>query len=195
MGSKTLAANKLRPLADESNAVSDRQLVDRCLRNDAAAWDELYAKYHDRLVGLIRLMIRPRDGDLSIVDEIAARVWYAVCANKGRLLDRFDVSRGCRLSTFLAAIARSEAASLLRSEKRRRRREKLASRSEAIIGNADRTLELLLELQDSLTPRERQFVESCLVFESEPSELELSDANRWQLRHRVRRKLERAFRG
>jgi DNA-directed RNA polymerase specialized sigma24 family protein len=108
-------------------------------------------------------------------------------------LDRFDAARGCRLTTFLAAIARSEAASLLRSERRRRRREKIASRSEATFTSADQTSAPLLELHDILTPREREFVDSCLA--ADDSKMEISDANRWQLRHRVREKLERLLRG
>ena len=38
----------------------------------------------------------------------------------GKLLGKFDVARGCRLSTFLSVLAKNETRVLLRSERRRR---------------------------------------------------------------------------
>lgn len=172
----------------------DRALVDRCLAGRSSAWDELYRRHHNRLLAAIRAMIRSPKPDVNLTEEIAARVWFALVANNAQLLDRFDVKRGCRLSTYLAMIARSEASSLFRSERRRRKRERFASR-------ADRTRmspgegstridwqEFLLEL----TPREREFLLAFLVAHPQQHEKSMFSAtNRWQLSSRIQHKLER----
>ena len=133
----------------------DRQLVDRCVAGDAAAWDTLYDEFHKCLASSIRVAIRAPDENL--VEEIAARVWFALVANEGELLNRFDPARGCRLSTYLATIAKSRAMSLFRAERHRRSREKKASRSELVSGAPLHgwTGSELQEIVQRLTPREK----------------------------------------
>ena len=59
----------------------------------SAAWParwphgrRLYAQCHEPLLLSIRIMLGPRNTDANLVDEIAARVWYALVANDGELL-------------------------------------------------------------------------------------------------------------
>jgi len=54
--------------------------------------------------------------DLQLVDEIAARVWYAVIRDGGRVLAGFDPQRDTRLRVFLTGVARLEARQYLRTD-------------------------------------------------------------------------------
>ena len=96
-----VARRRQRPRAAETeNAVkaglsADAALASRCLAGDVAAWEELYAQCHEPLLVSIRVMLGPQSADASLVDEIAARVWYALVAKDGELLARYKPSRGC----------------------------------------------------------------------------------------------------
>lgn len=163
----------------------DRQLVDRCVMGEPAAWDELYRKFHGGLLHSIRQLFGGREWDANVVEEVAARVWYAVVANQGELLGRFDPQRGCRLATFLAAIARSQALGMFRAERRRRRRERVAVRRDNHESSDNAWIQ---EFHDGLTPREKQFLDQSLL--SVDGE-QFTAANTWQLRSRIRSKLRK----
>ncbi len=171
----------------------DGELVQNCLRGEPAAWSQLYGAQHEPMVSSIRAILGRLGSDLSLVDEIAARVWHALVQNNFALLSRFDVQRGCRLSTFLSVLAKAESRLLLRSERRRRIREHAASRSET----AERdSLGIAVTLSEKefvamLSPAERTFYDEVLAAPvSDRSADRYSKANLWQLRHRVRKKLE-----
>jgi hypothetical protein len=175
--------------------LADRRLVDSCLAGEAGAWSILYRRFHDTLVASIRSFLGRSASDGSLVDEIAARVWYALVRNDFELLARFDIRRGCRLSTFLSVLAKTEARLLLRSERRRRVREQAVSRNESAVKNADAVTEGLSEEEfvATLSPAERAFYEDVLkaTIADSDTAARYSQQNTWQLRHRVRRKLEK----
>ena len=130
---------------------------------------------------------------MHLVEEIAARVWYGLVRDQGRRLDRFDGSRGYRLSTFLAAFAKRELLQHFRSEQRRRSRERSASPpSTAQHWPNLRQGELFVdEFLDTLTPREREFFDGYLVKDPDVNNVsQFSSTNAWQLKHRVQRKLK-----
>jgi DNA-directed RNA polymerase specialized sigma24 family protein len=189
----TLDAPPLTAEAAPSAPMADRQLVDRCLAGDSKAWEEVYFQFHDRLLASIRNMLGAHRADPNLVDEIAARVWYAVVANDSRLLARFQPQRGCRLSTFLATIARGQAVAVLRSERRRRDRELVVSRAD--VQSPEESLENMLvqldEFLGTLTRRERQFCAEILLELTDGSDGEFSQANAWQLRSRISSKLRK----
>jgi DNA-directed RNA polymerase specialized sigma24 family protein len=182
--------------AVSAKVVQDRRLVDRCLAGDITAWSALYAQFHDTMLSGIRAFLGRSAQDLNLVEEIAARVWYALVKNDSELLNRFDVSRGCRFSTFLSLVAKNEARILLRSEKRRRKRELMVSRLES---EPFPSQESIIWLSDedfilTLSPAERAFYVDVLMAdktEVNGHPTEYTDQNRWQLRSRIRRKLER----
>ena len=132
--------------------------------------------------------------DANLVDEIAARVWYALVKDDFELLNRFDIRHGCRLSTFLSIVAKNEARLLLRSEKRRKVRELAASKHET---ESSPTTDVALSLSDeefvlTLSPAERIFYFEVLIDrQGTGSSTKYSEQYRWQLRHRIRKKLER----
>ena len=170
----------------------DRKLIDQCLAGEPTAWSQLYQACHEPLLVAIRAFLRDAAADTNLVDEIAARVWYAVVRHEGELLSRFDVARGCRLTTFLSVLGKSEARQYFRAERRRRSREELASRREgeshsAVLLIAGSTEE---EFVGTLTPSERLYYESVLLAPArEPSDDRYSRENDWQLRRRVRKKM------
>ena len=185
-----------RPVTVVSNAVKqDQRLVLDCISGDPAAWAQLYDKFHCRLVSSIRSFLGRAGQDRHLVEEISARVWYALVKNNFELLGRFDQARGCRLSTFLSVIGKSEARVLLRSERRRKTREGVASRRESVNGGVE--WNSLLTDEDflaTLSPRERSFYFDILMATSpNTSDESYTQDNQWQLRHRVRKKLEQYF--
>lgn len=187
--------SKPLPKVDPSVA-ADRKLIERCLAGDVVAWSILYRQSHDSLLATIRNFLGRAAQDRNLVEEIAARVWYALVKNDFELLAKFDVRRGCRLSTFLSVLAKSETRMLFRSERRRRSREQLVSRpeldSELSIGPT-----ALVSDEDflgTLSPAEKTFYLDVLVASSEQRQLAqqaYSSENIWQLNYRVRKKLER----
>lgn len=188
--------------AARSRAQSDRQLVDRCLRGEAGAWDELYRQCHPPLLLAIRLFLGHSSTRQDLIDDIAAKVWFTVVDGQNELLSRFDSQRGCRLTTFLAGVARNEIARHFRAERRRRYREIVAYHARYGNGNGHSPhwqslagMETALtEFLATLTPREREFCEGYLLAWTDNGDANYSASNRWQLQHRVRRKLWRFLR-
>ena len=183
-------------------AIADLHLVDRCLKGEVAAWEKLYAQCHEPLCAVIRSKLRQGTTDPNLVDEMAARVWYAVVKNDGELLSRYDPERGGRVITFLRAIARDEIARHFRSEHRRMEREvaSLRERSRNPLKEVGVPIAASFnEFIQTLTPHEQNFCESYLMSEAGESEGALksspySSANIWQLTHRIYKKM-RAFLG
>jgi DNA-directed RNA polymerase specialized sigma24 family protein len=175
---------------------ADRALVERCLAGEVAAWSEIYRQFHDSLLASIRGFLGKTGHDANLVDEVAARTWYAVIKNDYELLGKFDPRHGCRLSTFLSVLAKNETRVLFRSERRRRSREQQASRSELHTQPAAESPQEMSsdELLLTLTPAERTFYLDVLVAQPqdrEQAEQGYTAQNLWQLRHRIRKKLER----
>jgi DNA-directed RNA polymerase specialized sigma24 family protein len=118
----------------------------------------MYARFHTPLVASVRAFLGPAGRDPYLIDEVAARVWYALVRDDFWLLARFDIRRGCRLSTFLSLIAKAQARLLLRSERRRRVREQAVAKFE-IEEPAEGRLDSLSgeEFVATLSPAERTF--------------------------------------
>ena len=179
------AAMISRPVAQ------DRELVDRCLARDVGAWTLMYARFHVSLVASVRAFLGQAGRDAHLVEEIAARVWYALVRDDFWLLARFDVRRGCRLSTFLSLIAKAQARLLLRSERRRKSRELAVARNE-VEPPQDAGLYSLTgeEFIATLSLAEKRFLVDVLVASTDHDARDrYSSQNLWQLRRRVREKL------
>lgn len=175
-------------------ADQDRLLVERCLAHDPAAWSQMYARFHETLRSAIKAYLGRASQDANLLDEIAARVWYALVRDDFKLLAKFDAARGCRLATFLSVLAKSESRMLLRAERRRKTREQAVSKGEAERDPTSGALGRLSneEFVKSLSPAERKFYLEVLVTPGQlDDETDYTAQNAWQLRHRVRRKLER----
>jgi hypothetical protein len=170
--------------------LQDRQLVDRCLGGEARAWSQMYARFHNPLLASIRGFLGDAGEDFHLIDEISARVWYALVRNDFELLSRFDPTRGCRLSTFLSVLAKTEARLLLRAERRRKAREHLASRPEMENPPTCSSVISDTEFLATLSPAERLFFLDILVATCGNSGGQYTQQNVWQLRHRVRKKLK-----
>lgn len=175
-----------------AEARADRRLVDRCLSGDEHAWRDLCDRCHRPLAEVIRRQLGRRSAQEEIVQEVAARYWYALVIDRRRL-ERYDPGRGARLSTYLAHQARLETLCYLRAERRRRNRERRGPRRAKAYADAMLGVAVQDFIRD-LTPREREFLEGDLLGQHVAGGAELTRANRWQLRHRVREKL-RAFLG
>ena len=191
-----LIANSPRGRAahPSEHVIADRALIDQCLSGEPQAWSALYRHCHDGLLGSIRAFLGRNASDASLVDEIAARVWYALVRDDFELLARYDVNRGCRLTTFLSVLAKTEARLLLRSERRRRIREHAVSRQESGRPVTSQSSETISEEEfvATLSPAERSFYDDVLKASCDAQEaVNYSPQNTWQLRHRVKKKLER----
>lgn len=178
----------------------DGLLVKACLAGSQQAWTQLYCETQPRLCEAIGFMLRRVGQHNHLTDEIAARVWFALIRDSGRLLMRFDSERDCRFGVFLVGLARNEIMRYFRSERRRMRREKIGGRVRgAIASYTEAEMDRLMrDFATTLTPRERDFLQRCLKNDDtpnacEPDTLEMSDTNVWQHRSRLRRKLESFF--
>lgn len=168
----------------------DRQLIERCLAGNVTAWEGLYAQCHTPLFALVRGMLHTADADL--IDEIVARVWYALVADDGALLTRFDPARGARLITFMRTIAQNEAKKYFLAEVRRREREVIATRersaSETLDGLSSHIV--MEEFLTTLSPGDRIF---CLqhVLATCPSGIigDPTEGARWQHTRRIYKKM------
>jgi hypothetical protein len=151
----------------------------------------MYARFQAPLVASVRAFLGPASRDPYLVDEISARVWFALVRDDFWLLSRFDVRRGCRLSTFLSLIAKAQARLLLRSERRRRSRERAVARFEVEEPNTGGLNSLSgEEFVATLSPAERTFLVDVLVASADRDARDrYSSQNLWQLRRRVREKL------
>ena len=184
--------------AEHDLLVADSRLAKRCLAGEPAAWEEFYAQCHRPLLVSIEVMLGPDRADPNLVDEIAARVWYALIENDGRLLARYDPRRGARLITFLRAVAKSEVCRHFRRQCRRRRREWIALGGRPPHQPADdaEMTATLGEFVQTLTAGEREFYEDHLA--GHPASRgwvtrEPLSANARQLTRRIRKKLLRFF--
>jgi hypothetical protein len=180
--------------ADREGIRADGLLTKRCLAGEVAAWEQLYAQCHEPLLVSIRIMLGSQSADANLVDEIAARVWYALVANDGELLSRYKPSRGARLITFMRVRANSEIVRYIRSEVRHHKRELAALRERPQYQGHDgaQPVNVLAEFFGTLTPREQVFCSEHLLGESsDVLGAACSTSNFWQLSHRIRRKLLR----
>ena len=173
---------------------ADAILAKRCVAGEVAAWEELYAQCHDPLCLSIKLMLGRLSADQSLVDEIAARVWYALVANDGDLLARYNPKRRARLITFMRTLAKGEISNHFRAEVRRRERELVALRERPQHQGAEpeHTISVLSEFLDTLSPGERGFCNEHLLAEAaDAGAVAYSSASIWQLTRRVYQKLMR----
>jgi DNA-directed RNA polymerase specialized sigma24 family protein len=178
--------------ADPRTIQADAKLVARCSVGEVAAWEELYAQCHEPLCSSIRGLLGPLS-DPNLVDEIAARVWYALVANDGALLARYSPGRGARLITYMRALAKDEICRHFRSELRRRERELVALRNKSPQHGIDlaQSVHAMEEFLATLTPHERGFCQDFLLTEPADSPDRFSPSSIWQLTHRIYQKLLR----
>ena len=151
--------------SNEEALLADSRLAKRCLAGEPAAWDEFYAQCHRPLLLLIEVMLDADHADSNRVDEIVARVWYALIENDGRLLARYDPQKGGRLITFLRTVAKTEVCRHFRREGRRQSCERIALRERPAHQRADdpQTTASLGEFLPTLTVGEREFYEDHLA--------------------------------
>jgi DNA-directed RNA polymerase specialized sigma24 family protein len=171
--------------------VALQEILAGCLCGSAEAWSQLYDGYHDRLLDSIRGTFRQIGVDENLVEEISARVWYALVKNNYELLRRYDAARGASFATYLSVIAKSLMYQHFRSERRRRHRETLVSKP--IDSNRTEDPNAMVDFEEvfleSLSKQELRFFYSHLLADGEKSPDEYSQQHVWQLRHRVLRKL------
>jgi len=179
-------------VVDSRDVLADAALARRCVAGEVAAWEQLYALCHPPLLAAIESMLRAPPRDPTLIDEIAARVWYALVENDGELLEKFDPARGARLITFMRALAKDEISRHFRAERRRRERESGAVHDRTQQSTAEARAHFS-EFLSTLTPHERQFAADYLLSTPPgaggPLQKPHSPANIWQLTRRIHRKL------
>jgi len=183
--------------SSELDVRADLALVKRCIAGEVAGWEEMYEKCHPPLCRFIRSALGAKQSDPNLVDELAAQVWYALVKNDGELLMQYTPKRQVRLITFIRAVAKDLIGRHFRSEVRRRKRELVAATN----GTSDTSSQMAVEARISefmgtLTPREREFANEHLLIDGNDSfvggsKVLFSQANVWQLTHRIHVKLVR----
>jgi len=188
------------PTRDEDTAQADglaagQRLVMRCLAGESGAWEQLWRVYHPQMLDAIQVLAGTDVSDASLVEEIAARVWYALLRDRARLLARYDPERDSSLSAFFMGLARIEIMRHKRSERRRKRHE-MNGGCKPLEDEGPNDWEvhsIIEEFAATLTQSERQFMQEHLtsVHQGKNGEdvLGLPSSTVWQRRHRIRSKL------
>lgn len=172
---------------------AEAALIARCLKGEEAAWKEFYDTHTPDFRRLVRYFLAKDRRTADTVDEIVARVWYALLRDDARLLHRcLDCQRKCP-RCFLAGVVRMEVRKYVRSEMDRARHgERFAQCCRGCGASPPSNLEvaaLLNEFATTLNAKELDFLESYLLGHPGGG-CRLSDANVWQRRHRLRVKLK-----
>ncbi len=174
---------------------ADARLAKRCVAGEVSAWEELYAQCHEPLLFSIEVMLGLGNADQNLVDELAARVWYALIKDDAKLLSKYDSRRGAQLITFIMSAAKSELTRYFRTEKRREKRERIAlhGKSPHHCNDELQTATSLAEFLPTLTNREREYYDEhllgCPVNGDSSAAGTFSLSNARQLKHRIRSKL------
>jgi DNA-directed RNA polymerase specialized sigma24 family protein len=185
------------PPAEDTAGCGDNTeaaLLARCLAGEAAAWKNFYDTHTPHFCRLVRYFLAKNQRNAETVDEIVARVWYALVCDDSRLLRRCLHCQSTCPRCFLAGVVRTEVRRYVRSEMDRARHgERFAQCCRGCAASPPSNLEvaaLLNEFATTLNAKELDFLESYLL--SQPSANGgLSDANVWQRRRRLRVKLKR----
>ncbi len=185
------------PAAEDASgcgAGAEAALLARCLAGEAAAWKEFYDIHTPDFCRLVRYFLAQDRRNAETIDEIVARVWYALVRDDARLLRRcVQCQRECP-RCFLAGVVRMEVRKYVRSETDRARHgERFAQCCPGCAASppANREVAALLnEFATTLNARELDFLESYLLSQPDAGG-GLSDANVWQRRRRLRVKLTR----
>jgi DNA-directed RNA polymerase specialized sigma24 family protein len=178
-------------------ALVDGQVVQSCLAGDERSWERLYRKCHPRLRKAIELLLGADASDSHVIEEIAARVWYAVLKDNCRLLAAYDAERDSALDSFLMGLARIEILRYTRAERRRHSHEMSGGRRRLEEQRVSdwQLASMMEEFTSTLTPGERDFMKRFLTGPAEDqTEAELGDlppTTVWTRRYRIRRKLNR----
>jgi len=163
------------------------QIIMRCLRKDELAWEAMFVRFHHKLLCYIKFLMHGAGGDEQ-AEEIAAAVWSSLCGEDYSRLRRYNPESGGFLR-YLALLARGEVWRWRRADGNRLSRECRAARRESVACECERGIQMR-EFLATLTRREREFCLGHLLNETDPiSRREISDANEWQLRSRVKKKL------
>jgi hypothetical protein len=177
---------------------TDALLAQRCIRGEVAAWEELYHRCHEPLCRGIGIRLGRLANDANLVDEIAARVWYALVDKDGERLLRYDPRRGAGILTFMKIIAREELSEHFRSEQRRLKHELNSlthHKRAAALDRGESVATSLSEFLAKLSPLEQGFCSDYLLATGrEDGDLphpSYSSANIWQLTRRVYKKFLR----
>jgi hypothetical protein len=183
-----------RDAQHEESLAADYDLAQRCADGEVAAWEQLYHECHDRLLASIQTMLAMHHADPSLAEEIAARVWYALVEDDGKLLLKYNPKRGASLMTYLRMLAKDFLRRHYRSERRRQQRERavMSRRSSSHSQDLDQSGSTLDEFLDTLTATERVFYDQCV--QSVPGAdgstgLSYSQAALWQKTHRLYKRL------
>lgn len=168
--------------------------MQQCLADDERAWEKLYRRYYPRLKKAIELLLGVDAAEFHLIEEIAARVWYAVLKDGRRLLAAYDPDRDTALDSFFMGLARIEILQYMRSERRRHMHEIAGGRiklEEQRVSDWQMGV-MMNEFAATLTPGEKKFMDGSMIGPVEGQDNEessLPPTTVWTRRHRIRRKL------
>lgn len=192
------STGRISPHARGGSATDD-QLVQACIAGTDGAWERMYALCHGPLLRTIQVSLGAQSPSDPLVDEIAARVWFALIRDDFRLLSSFDAARDVRLRSFLAGLARIEILRFFRSERRRILHEGRGGHRSLLLKRATLDFDSMLEdFSATLTASEREVLEADLAPPGEDVGDRLPHVSReaiYQRRHRISIKLREFFRG
>ena len=97
----------------------ERELLDRCISGEGAAWRELMDRYGALVAHAVRstFLRALKQADPALVDDTVQAVWLSLCADGCRRLRQFESKAS--LSTWLTVLSTRKALDALRTERRK----------------------------------------------------------------------------
>ena len=182
----------------------ERDLVDRLLRDDPAAWRELDSKYSRIVLSCIHRVLA-RFGRVTgshDVEEVYARFCLQLLANDKKKLRAFDPDRGNKLSSWLGLLATHATYDYLRVLRRDSTLEPLPDSER--LGSCDTSpyeatllrerARIAAQMMATLSKRDREFVELYFGEGLEPeqvaSEMGINVKTVYSKKHKITARLE-----
>lgn len=161
--------HQLVEIGRTERVAQERDLVERLLADDPAAWRFFTSQYSRIIIGCIRRVLGrfTRVTSDHDVDEVYARFCYEILANDRKKLRCFDADKGGRLSTWIGLLAKNSTYDYLRRIKRDRVCEPLPETDTLATDVLSPFEQVALQQRASLTSttleqlseRDRQFVD------------------------------------
>ncbi len=96
----------------------DKQLLERCLQGDAAAWDRFIRRFSPLVYYAIQKVVHAAETEADEIADLHNDIFLSLMENAGRKLRQYEGKNGCSVSTWIRVIAIRASIDHLKKKKR-----------------------------------------------------------------------------
>ena len=96
----------------------DKQLLERCLHGDAAAWERFVQRFSPLVYYAIQKVLHGTETESDEIADLHNDIFLSLMENRGRKLRQYEGKNGCSVSTWIRVIAIRTAIDHLKKKKR-----------------------------------------------------------------------------